>query len=324
MTTKTTKQIKPNLAHVQTALAGGSEILGALVYWRRLDGVRIQRAKFRAGFESIGLGKAVSKDPKPEACLNQAAAMASRKQGSDGNAVRIEMKGKSPTTADYAVLVRRDEADGRRRYIEEALCSVQRGVRTPPPPLTTVLDAAAVAQDDVRDAVIADLDARYQELLNYALTLELSDALIAALGLMEALPLRTGVYFVPQANLDQARALKAFIEGETDVQLTIWTIARSDENASEAKRDARNAFTDRFKALVGEVEGFMAELPKGEEPPTKSINARARHFRELEGQVQLYGEILGDYRDELEAKIAAAKQALLGAYLGAESEEEAA
>lgn len=319
---KKTKTDAHNLAHLQTALASGNDTLGALVYWRRLEGVRIRRPAFRAGFESIGLGKAVSKDPKPEACLNQAAAIASRKQGADGNAVRIEMKSKD-THASYAVLVRRDEADGRRRYIEEALCRIERGVRTPPPPLVTTIDQGAAAHDDVRDAVIKELGARYQELLDYAMTLELSDALIAALGLLEALPLRTGVYFVPASNLDRVRALKAFIESETDVQLTVWTIARNDENAAEAQRDARNAFTDRFKALTAEVQAFVDELPKGEEPPTKSVNARVRHFRELEGQVGLYADILGDYCAELTAAIASAKTALLGSFLGAEDDDAA-
>ena len=245
-------------ADLATSLAKGNKTLGALVYWRRLEGVRILRPDFRAGFEAIGLGKAFSKDPTPEACMNQAAAMASRKQGPDGNTVKIEMKGKD-THATYAVLVRRDMPDGRRRYIEEARCAIQRGVRNPPPPMIMTRDKNAPITDDTRDDVIRDFDSRYQELLAYAMTLELSDALISSMALMDALPLRTGVYFVPAVHLDQARRLKAFVESQTDVQLTVWTIAANDGNAAEAHRDARSAFTDRFKALVGEVEAFVAD-----------------------------------------------------------------
>jgi len=314
---KTTKKITSTEDLQNHLSAGGNAApLGALVYWRRLEGVRIARTHFRAGFEAIGLGDAVSKDPKPEACLNQAAAIASRRSGEQS--VRIEMKAKD-THARYAVLARRDHADGLRRYIEEATCSVERGVRQPPPPLVVQL-APGAQPDDQRDAAIADLERRYNDLLNYAMTMELSEALISALSLLGALPLRTGVYFVPAQNLDRVRALKGFIEAETDVQLTIWTIASSDENAAEAKRDAATAFTERFQNLQAEVAAFVAELPAGEEPPVKSVNARVRHFKELEGQVQLYAEILGDYQAELTAQIASAKQALLGAFLGSEDQ----
>ena len=295
------------------ALSTGSSNIGALVYWRRLEGVKIERSRFRQGFEDIGLGKAVGKDPKPEACMNQAAGIASRKQGKDGRAVRIELKSKD-ALATYAVLVRRDTPDGRRRYIEEAHCSVVRGVRQPPPMMDKVVDLHA-APDEIRDQVIREFDARYQELLQYAMTLELSEALISALALLKAIPLRTGVYFIPEANVAQARALKAFIEGETDVQLSIWGIARNDENAAEAGRDARNTLTDRFRTILDEVQGYIDGL-EGATPSTKSVNARAKHFLELEAQVELYSEILGDYQQDLSANIAQAKKALLGAYLG--------
>lgn len=309
---------------LKNELAKGTETLGALVYWRRLEGVRIRRADLRAGFEAIGLGKAVSKDPKPEACLNQACGLANRKSTIAEGTIKLELKSKGAlgaagSRATYAVLARRDLPDGRRRYMEEATVSIERGVRSPPPALRTDL-SPGVQQDDGRDAVIAEVSTQYQDLLAYALTMEVSEALIAAMTELGALPLRTGVYFVPETHLLQARALQAFIQGETDIALTIWTIASGAENLAEAKRDAANAFAERFRTLREEVAAFVADLPKGEEPPTKSLNARVRHFRELDEQVGLYADILGDYQDELRAAIGAAKRELLGAYLGSESE----
>ncbi len=306
------------LSDVRDAMAAGDRQLGALVYWRGLSNVRVARDVFRTGFTVAGFGAAVGRDPKAEACLNQAAGIASRGQGRGVARARVELKAKG-THAVYAVLMRRDVPDAtggtRVRYLEEARIAVDRGQPSPTPTVTVATDAPA---DDARDQVIADVVTHYTDLLGNVLTQEMSQALQAAMDVAGALPLRPGVYFIPAASMERIRALQSFLTVHTDVVLTTWDIAATDVNASEAKRDAREAFLERVKTIGDEAREWVAGLAADEDPSAKSVNARVKRFKELEGQIQLYADILGDYQDELRAALADAQTAFRDAIVGKE------
>lgn len=304
-----------NLSDIEHALQQGTRKLGALVYWSNLTDVRIDRALFRQGFRLCGLGKAVAKDPKPEASLNQAATIATRRQGRDVEPARVELKSKGDE-AIYGVLMRRDVGD-RRRYIEEAQISVVR--ESPVEPTPFVSTDAHAAHDPQRDAIIQSVLEQYRELRQYAHTQEMSETLMRSMSVVGALSLRTGVYFVPQGALHTIRLLKTFLESNTCAQVTIWEIAATDENTATAKRDAREALTDRINELIAEVQTFTAGTSV-EDVQMKSVNARVKRFKELDGRVGLWADILGDYQAELRATIAEAKQRLLGAFLGESSD----
>lgn len=303
-----------SLSDIQTALAQGTKQLGALVYWRNLTEVRIDRALFRQGFRLCGLGKAVAKDPRPEASLNQAATIAMRRQGREVEPARVELKGKD-AEARYGVLMRRDVGD-LRRYIEEAQISVLRDAATPTPMVNVEAHAPV---DPQRDAIIQAVIEAFTELRGYAHTQEMSETLMRSMNIIGALSLRTGVYFVPSAALHTVRLLKTFLEGSTCAQMTIWEIAATEANALEAKRDARVAFQDRIAEVIAEVKAFTAGTSV-DDVQTKSVNARVKRFKDLDARVGLWADILGDHVEELKSAIAEAKQKLLGAYLG-ESED---
>lgn len=299
------------LDDVQRSLSRGQRNLGAFVYWNNLTDVRIDRSMFRQGFRMCGLGKAVAKDPKPEASLNQAAMIANRRQGKDAPA-SVELKHKGDE-AVYCVLMRRDVAD-RRRYLEEATIAVERGGPTEPTP-TIAIDASS-PPDDARDSIIAAVIENYTELRGYAHTQEMSETLMRAMGVVNAISLRTGVYFVQYDKVPTVRLLKAFLETNTCATMSVWEIRDTDDNTTEAKKNAREAFTDRINELIAEVKDFTSRNPNPDDVQTKSINARVKQFKDLDGRVGLWADILGDYQAELRATIADAKQKLLGAYLG--------
>ena len=315
MTTDTTPA---SLDDVQRSLSRGHRNLGAFVYWTNLTDVRLDRALFRQGFRMCGLGKAVAKDPKPEASLNQAAMIANRRQGKDAPA-SVELKHKGDE-AVYCVLMRRDVAD-RRRYLEEATIAVERGGPTEPTP--TVAVDAGVGADDSRDQIIASTLEMYAELRGYAHTQELSETLMRSMGVINAISLRTGVYFVQHDKVPTVRLLKAFLETNTCATMSVWEIRDTDDNTTEAKKNAREAFADRINELISEVKDFVSKNPNPDDVQTKSINARVKQFKDLDGRVGLWADILGDYQNELRAVIADAKQKLLGAYLG-DSEDDSA
>lgn len=309
------KHMEPNIttADIARAMAQGQRKLGALVYWQGLTNVRVDRALFRQGFRVAGMGRAVQADPKPEATLHTAASMAARSQGREEPRAKVELKAKG-THATYAVLMRRDVGDTR-RYIEEARVAVERGDRKSAPTPTIEVDQAAPV-DDNRDALIERIVDAYVDLRSYVATQEFSETLVRALSGCGGLSLRAGVYFVPVDALDSVRLLRAFVERETRASMTVWEIAATDENASTARRDAREAFQARITELVDEVRTFTAENTV-EQAATKSINARAKKFRELDGRVGLWADVLGDHVDELRGVIAEAKRTLLGSYLAA-------
>lgn len=303
-----------NLAALQGHLAAGAKTLGTLVYWNNVADVRIGRARFRAAFDAMGLGGAVGRDPKAEACLNMAAAVASRRQRLNTPAVKIQLKEKG-THAVYAVLMRRDLAvpgeAARVRYIEEARVAIPRDQHAPTAQYVTASD---VAPDDERDEVIADMISEYDDLLLNIRTAEFSKALVAAMSLLGGLSLRAGVYFVPAASMPQLNELRRFVADHTTVALTTWIIGSNDANLAQARTDARSALLDRVGTLVEECRAFATA--KVDDLSARSINARLKRFGDLEGQATLYADILGDRVDELRQTIADAKKAFRDSVLG--------
>lgn len=298
---------------IAKALAHGQHKLGALVYWNGLTDVRIDRALFRQGFRIAGLGRAVQRDPRPEAVLTHAVTIAQRRQGRVDEKARVELKAKG-THSTYAVLMRRDVGD-QRRYIEEARIAVPRGDSGAAATTAPIVEYATAVIDDQCQALVDAVLEQYTELAAYVGTQETSETLMRAMGHAGALSLRSGIYFVPAAALDGIRLLKTFLEQNTRAALTVWDIAATAENAGTAKRDAREAFQDRLTALVAEVTAFTAENSDPDAANAKSVNARVRRFGDLDGRVSLWADVLGDHVAELRAAIAAAKSSLLGAYM---------
>jgi len=304
------------LTDLKAHFATGTRPLGALVYWSGIHDVRIPRSTFRSEFERMGLGAAVGRDPKAEACLNMAAAVASRRQGKDVTPARIQLKEKN-SHAVYAVLMRRDVAipgeEARVRYLEEARVMVDRGQPSPTPQVVTASD---VEPDDARDAVIADMVTEYRDILDNIRTQECSEALMQAVQILGGLSLRTGVYFVPAANLTRLGELRAFMSAHANVDIATWSIAASDANVAQSRRDARAAFLDKVGALVEECKAFAES--KADELSPRSINARVKRFQDLEGQASLYADILGDQVEGLKKTIIAARDRFRDSVLGAE------
>lgn len=286
----------------QSALAGGNRRIGALVYWRGLNGVQIERGEFRRLFEDAGVGEAVPKDPKAEKCLNIAASVASREQKRGEPVARVELKAKH-TNAVYAVLMRRD-IGARVQYLEEARISIP---RDQPRPASVVHVEPDAPQDPARERVIANVVATYRQVLDYALTVEVSEAMVAAMEEVGSLSLRTGVYFVPESRMSIVRALKANLERH-GVHLTTWEVAATSANVAEAKHDAREAFLDQVKGVADECRAF---IDSKETPNAKSVNARIKRFKDLDAKVALYSEILGDFQDEMQAAIDGARHAFM-------------
>lgn len=299
---------------IEGALASGDVLLGSIVFWPSLEGVKMTRAAFRQVFEDVGLGDALGRDPKPEACLNKAAAYASlaTSQGfSKGRKapIRVEMKEKNKTHATYSVLVRDRMSDGRTRYLEEARIICERWVERPK---LTVITNPKAGPNAERDRVIDAVVDRYDTLLHFALTPEMSKTLINAMRLTSSLALRTGVYFVPQANMATVEALRGLLARKAGVHVSAWSVASSGANLAEARNSAVVAMRDRLNEIKASAKELIDETPKGEGFSAKKLNARLRHLSDLENDAALYADILGQYATEVQVAVAEARKSLGG------------
>lgn len=296
---------------VQSALGRGRKLLGAMVYWTGLKDVRISRALWRQGLEHAGVADAVSGDPGSDALLNTACAFATRKQGRGADRIEVKLKSKGQD-AVYRVMVPRYLPDGRARTIEEATIAVDCYAEGATP---NAIVAAGVDPHPGRDAVVADVLEWFGELRGYIFTDEVSSALVDIVEHLNGISLRTGVYLVPAHNIDRMRAVQRYIESSTSARLTVWNINADDENTSEARRDSREALTARLDDVIVKVKKFR-ETVTVEDALPRSVNAKVKLFKELDAEVELWADVLGDYTAQLAQAIADAKQTLLGEYLG--------
>lgn len=289
-------------------MAAGATSLGTMVFWNGLGNVRIPRSVFRTAMEDMGLGHVVGRDPKAEACMSLAAGVVVRRQGKAATPSKIQLKDKG-AFATYAVLMRRDVPGAQPgqdliQYLEEVRVVLDRRQPTPTP---TIVTEPAAPDDDTRDALIADLVDEYNDTLRNVRTDEASAALSASMQALGGLTLRPGVYFVPARNAPTLESLAAFFEAHTTAVIDRWDITETSSNAATAQRSARQRFLDDVAELTRECQAFATA--KGDDITTKSINARVNRFKELDGKVVLYAEILGDMATDLHGAIDAARKA---------------
>lgn len=291
-------------------LKGTGGLLGWLVYWEGLSGVRIPRTAFRAALESMGLGDVLGRDPKAEACMSIAAKAVVGRQKKNATPAQIKLKDKGRFST-YAICMRRDQAGAtqdRMRWIEEARVVIDRSQPSPKP---TVVVEPGVPDDDSRDSLISDLLSEYQDTLDNIRTEEASEALSASMAHLNGLTLRPGAYFVPASAGATLAELREYMELHTRVLISCWEIGPSSANASTAARSARQKFLDDVAKLGDECREFADS--RGEEMTTKSINARVKRFQELDGRVELYAGILGDLAVDLRTTIDATRKQFLAA-----------
>lgn len=302
-----------SVQEAKRSIGAGDRAIGAMVYWTALTDVRIARTLYRQGFTSCGLQDALTADPKAEKVLNIAVGIANRRQGGADATGYAELKHKTDTEVAYQVVMRRDLSD-RARYLEEARIRLDRGQHAPRP----VVDVDPRApQDESRDRLVDTIVDQYTELLAYADTQEVSKALVCAVrDVCSGLTLKAGFYLVRTEYLPQLMQLQKFMTSEMGANLEIWEIKTTDVNKAAAQRNAKESLRESLNVLLAEVEAFRTEHTDPEKVAAKSVNAQVKRFRELDGKVQLYADILGGYARDLTKAITTAKQEFVTAYCG--------
>lgn len=310
------------LTKTQTSLASGTTDIAVMTYWANLLKVRVQRQTLRQIFTDAGLGDAVPRDPHPDVTLHTAAGCV---KPSKKRPVRIELKSKSDTLTTYAVQISH-RPDDRTGWLEQATITLDRTVPEPIPQVA--VDHRAPVVNQIRDAAIAEVCAEYADLRKHAKGEEVSSMLVTATKLVNAIVCRSGLYLVPTTYAQPLYLLRDALARETPVRMTLWEIRDTPANVAEAKEDARASLIDELRDLRHQVEEFIAGLAGattvGGFGFTKSLNYHVRCFKELDGKVALYTDLLQDTATHLHVQIAAARKQLLGAYLGEDAADEKA
>jgi hypothetical protein len=288
----------------------GATTLGALVFWS-LSGVRVLRADFRAGLESIGLDAAMAADPTPKGALGKA--MPAIMVGKRGVFARKAPGGGLAIVVEQAM-------DGALQHVHVATASTrggQLGIERKAPDADELLVAAG------HPGLLVELEETYRTVRDYLGTVDLSEILSSAMngsphrGLFAALSLRErtgGLYFVPAAGVPRMAQLAELIhQVAPECQISVMTITGDQANLAQAAQAARSTFAAQLAELRTELLSFGAKLEAdGKQPGTHSITVRAERFRELQARVQVFRDVLGDVAAELDGQIVAVRTELLG------------
>ena len=296
------------LDETKRVLSSGTRSIGALVYWDNLKKVEVLRATLVKGFDDAGLASAVVSPSEPASCLGLAISKQAHRRDADA---QIDLVEKTEAEVVYAVLGHDVDGTGYTQWTERARLRLDRTLTRP---VLKVEPIAGRALSASADLVIAEVAADYTTLLDYARSTEVSASLVRAMKVANTIPLRSGVYLAPLATVPAIRALAKFIESETDIVFSLWDITDGDNNAKTARRDVFNEFATALGGLRDEVDAFTASV-KPDEAHYKNISSFVRRFKELDGKVMIYSDVLGELAESLRTSIDAARATLTKTYL---------
>lgn len=296
------------LHETKRVLGQGTRPLGALVYWDNLKNVEVLRTTLLAGFDAAGLAAAVSTPSEPATVLGLAVNKQAHRRDADA---QIDMVAKMDSEVVYAVLGHDVDGTGFTQWTERVRLRLDRTLARP------VLQIEPIAGRQVTpavDLVISEVAADYTTLLDYAKSTEVSSSLVRAMKVAQTIALRSGVYLAPLSAMPAIESLAKFIEKETKIVFSMWEIMDGDRNAATAKRDAFNEFHTALTDLRDEVDAFTASV-KPDEANFRNVGAFVRRFKDLDGKVLIYADVLGELAESLRSSIDGARAALTKAYV---------
>lgn len=275
------------------------KILGCITYWS-LTKFKVPRQDFRAALVAMGLGAAYGRDMSPKAVLTRAAEAWLRGHSE----YRIKrLKG------GIALL---HSAVYGGRVVTTHVWTV-----TPSSGGALLWDLKDTAMGGATATVMRqNLEAEFQSVIDFATTSDLSSVLTSAMQgtrkdpMLSACNLRGeagGVYFVPEANLEQFEKLRDYVMQQSMSEIARFWISDVNDNAAEVKSNVRQSVESELAELRQSVRDFAAECKAdGREVGLKTINAREKRYEDLRVKVDLWADMLGDVAEEMRSKIAAA------------------
>lgn len=302
-----------HVEQVAAILRSGARPVAAFVFWT-LAAINIGRAKLRERFESIGLGKAVGRDPRPEALLATAVKACSRglPKAARGSGITFRRLGR------YAFAILEERLGGgevllvehtltitleQSGSVWEAVTKTASGHASSPALELSerVLDAYLHARDFVDSTELSSM-------ITTALHGTLTSPMLAAVSLRER---SGGLYLVPAQSVELARMLATVVREESSSSFHVLSLYADEENLRAACGVARESLAGRLNELRDEVSEFVAEQ-KAQDKDTgeRNLKARLRRYDALRARVDVYADLLGEAKTDLVSGIENAKSEL--------------
>lgn len=291
---------------------GGKNLIGAVIMWS-LASVHAPRQSLRAALEDIGLGKAMPKDPRPQRLLSKA--VESARLGAKGFLFRKLSGGR------WAIVQESESTTGELEHthlITLYTTEVEDPAGSYFEPRYTHVAVEAFKSKEA-EALAHKVQEAYSDARDFANTDDLSGILTSAMGgtdrspMLGAVSLRQGtggVYFVPGPKVETVLRLKSLVErlgGSSHV--TVLTMHSDAANLEEAAHAARASFAAKLNELQTELATFVAEMKEQKKAMTdRHVETRVRRLDTLRARVDMWNDVLGDVRGELNEQIETAKQ----------------
>ena len=296
--------------------AGGRKVVGAFCYWS-LSNVEVNRQLWRDTMESIGLGRAVGREPRAEAMLSDAAHLA--RSGADGILLRRVDR------YSWGIIEEvRGESDNVLSHSHDLTLTVQPSAVPVGQRVLVFAVAGAPVAGDQAQRVAAKMVAACENIAQNVLTTDLSTMLTTAMHgstvrpMLGAISLRDrtgGLYLLPPGSVVQAKALAAAVNALAGgSRVDVLTLYADDENLATAAQSAKASFTAQLNVLREELAAFQAEAKGATKDVTdRNVDVRLGRLNSLDQRVSMWSEVLGDVRAELVASIEAAKADVVAA-----------
>lgn len=300
--------------NLESVFAGqGRKIVGAFAYWS-LEGVCVRRDVWRDAMDAIGLGRAVGREPRPEALFSYAVGLA--KTGVKGVLLRRLSR------YSWAVV---EEVRGEGDVLTHA--HVITLYVDPAQPAGGVQASSVEGAGDAGRAALevgVKIGQLYEHIRDHVLTADLSTMLTTAMHgstvrpMLGAISLRErtgGLYLLPSGSVAQAKQLAAAVNAlPGGSRVEVLTLYADAENLATAAASAKASFTGQLNELRAELAAFRElAVAAGTGATDRNVDVRLGRLNSLDERVSMWADVLGDVRAELVAGIEAAKAEVVAA-----------
>lgn len=280
--------------------------LGIMTWWSLRD-VDVPRADLRRVFESLGLDKAVPRDPRPSAVLARACREALVGRSGDWQFDRVRDDADAVTAALSVRTV--DAKTESVAYKQAATIRVEKATGN----IVTDYLPAEQAQSAAAASILMDVKARFAHVTTNATTEDLRACLTNAMRgrrrdlLLGAVEIN-GVFFVRENTRNKVQVLQSWVAARNFGEITVLTVADDTTSRAQVAAGTTATIESRVRELIEEATTIAERVRTAdEEDVDRILGPYLDRFALAEDAADLYVDVLGNAAEKLRAAITAAR-----------------
>jgi hypothetical protein len=325
--TRTKAAPKANVAAVADAKENGEGSLGVKVWWDlwKVDGLR---SELEEAFVAFGAEDCVPPDLTPVARMTYA-----MERMRSTCKVDFKRAGRENGWATFAAVktaqTRNDEAkkDEHKASVDPQVVSL----------IAVNEETGKVSLQNPRCEIAKTVVKEYKRLETHFTSWELSNAVVAVVESLQGARLRLagGLYYVPHPKDADERmdwetqggikmnlskkivALSEYVRTIGDCDFYIEEVVANSATARAAQNTTMHGLDKEFGTILKQATEFVDTLGQGESVSTRSLNAKIKAVKAIQGRAELFEEILAERGKRLIASAEVLQEALKGMVDGA-------